>query len=146
MKIINCIECAAPWGAILDRPGDTEDGARTAILTEMTTDWAAQWDLDRDLAWSPAPPPMPDPTFRTEQVVHVTTADAQWLSNNGLAEMFVEPCWQPVADTDLPAWFVRARPVRTAVIVDRCCDRRTQPDREYARIVADALGRLLTAA
>jgi hypothetical protein len=146
MKIVNCIECAAPWGAILDRAGDNETDAQATILAEMTRGWADQWDLDREPGWPATPPPMPAPLFHTEEVVHVSESDARWLSGNDLAEVFVGACWQPVADSDLPAWFVRSRRTRTAVLVDRCCDHTTHPLREHARAVTTALARMLTAA
>jgi hypothetical protein len=146
MKTLTCIECGHYWGAVLTRPGDTEADARQAILDQMTVDWNADWRIDREPDWPATPPAMPAPTFRVEQVVHVTEADARWLGANSIADMFVEACWQPVRDTDLPDWFIRARTVRTAVVVDRCCDRTTHPAREHARAVADALTRALTAA
>lgn len=147
MKLLTCTECGANWGAVLDHPDDTEADAGTEILNAMGAAWAEQWQLDREPNWPATPPPMPAPEFRTDDVIWVSEADARWLTGNDLAEAVLESCWQPVADGDLPDWFVNARRTHPAVIVHNCCSTRfTHPLREHARAVTTALGSLLTAA
>lgn len=144
MKLLTCLGCEERWGVVLNQPDDTEPAARAYLLDTMRADWAGQWELDREPDWPAAPPPMPEPTLRTEKVVWVSETDARWLQNFDLAEMIVEDCWQPVCDTDLPDWFVTARATRTrlAVIVARCCQRQVYPLGEYARSLGVAVSDL----
>lgn len=116
-----CIECGRPWGVIFERTEEPTDErvaeARAALIESLREQWECDYEPDQMDALDETALPQTE----LKRIVYISEALARFADERGIGEAYLDGCWQTLDDVDLPAWLLKGRKQRWAVLWD-CCN------------------------
>lgn len=120
-KVITCMECCRPWGAVLPKDATIDEHTAGAdLLIDAYRSWCEEVWRD-DITEAVPCPTMTHPSPRRTEIVWVSEKTAAWLDGLGHEVGVETPCWLEVGDwAGIPDWWEQRRR-RSAVKWD-CCN------------------------
>lgn len=117
-----CVECARPWGVLLDRGEEPSDERAVLARVELVEVLREQWECDYEpdelapVDWDALPP------VRSTLVVFISESLCKFADEaTGYCDVPEPDCWYELDHVDFPQWLLKRRKKRWAYLWP-CCD------------------------